>query len=122
MWVLKRRGRSYHDAAADLCKMLVDFCRMDRRDRIALRNEVDKRSWDFDWTRLGRAYHTTHELAIARIRAEQTLSVQGGKASGLASLGAVTADDLSKMSAGQSAAIAKVSEDVKLPSGKGARA
>lgn len=123
MYVLKRRGRSYHDAAADLCKMLVDFCRMDRRERIALRNEVDKRSWDFDWTRLGRAYHTTHELAIARIRAEQSLSVQGGKAGGLASLGAVTADDLSKMSAGQSsAALAKVSEDVKLPSGEGARA
>ncbi|HLP83406.1 MAG TPA: glycogen/starch synthase [Phycisphaerales bacterium] len=123
MYVLKRRGRSYHDAAADLCKMLVDFCRMERRDRIALRNEVDKRSWDFDWTRLGRAYHTTHELAIARIRAEQSLSAQGGKASGLASLGAVTADDLSKMNAGQnSAAIAKVTEDVKLPSGEGARA
>jgi glycogen synthase len=121
MYVLKRRGRSYHDAAGDLCKMLVDFCRMERRERIALRNEVDKRSWDFDWMRLGRAYHTTHELAIARIRAEQSLSVQGGKASGLASLGAVTADDLSKMNAGQSGATANVSEDVKLPSSEGAR-
>ncbi len=128
MYVLKRRGRSYQDAAADLCKMLVDFCKMERRDRIALRNDVDKRSWDFDWMRLGRAYHTTHELAIARIRAEQHLSISGGKATGLASLGAVTADDLSKINAGSSGAggtngtPGKVSEDVKLVRGEGAKA
>jgi glycogen(starch) synthase len=64
--VLKRRGRTFHDAAADLTRYLVNFCTMERRDRIALRNEVDRRSWDFDWSKLGKAYHAAHDLALAR--------------------------------------------------------
>ena len=69
MMVLKRRGRGFHDAASDLTRYLMDFCRHERRERIALRNEVDKRSWEFDWTKLGRAYHAAHDLAIGRFAA-----------------------------------------------------
>jgi glycogen(starch) synthase len=68
--VLKRRGKSFHDAAGDLAQYLFNFCRMERRDRIALRNEVDKRSWEFDWSKLGGAYHAAHDLAIGRFTAE----------------------------------------------------
>lgn len=75
--VLRRRGRGYHDSAADLCRYLLEFCRMERRDRIALRNEVDKRSWDFDWSKLGRAYHAAHDLAIARYHGEQAMDLGG---------------------------------------------
>ncbi|GMV25240.1 MAG: glycosyl transferase [Phycisphaerae bacterium] len=64
--VLPRRRRSYWDAAADLCSRLLAFCKLDRRQRIALRNEVDKRSWEFDWSRLAAAYHRAHDLAIER--------------------------------------------------------
>jgi len=64
--VLKRRGRSYHDAAADLTRWLLAFCRLDRRGRIHLRNEVEKRSWDFDWKRLVPNYHRAHEMALER--------------------------------------------------------
>lgn len=69
MTVLKRRGRSFHDAASDLTRYLLEFCRHERRERIALRNEVDKRSWEFDWTKLGKAYHAAHDLAIGRFTA-----------------------------------------------------
>ena len=103
MYVLRRRGRSYQDSAGDLAKMMFDFCKMERRDRIALRNEVDKRSWDFDWTKLGKAYHTTHELALARFTAERGATVVEGrpsepatKASRLSGLGMVSADELSR--------------------------
>jgi len=72
MTVLKRRGRPYDEAAADLATRMFDFCKMERRERIALRNEVDKRSWEFDWSKLGRAYHTAHDLALARFSAEAT--------------------------------------------------
>lgn len=72
--VLRRRGRSFHDSAADLARFLLDFCRLERRERISLRNEVDKRSWDFDWSRLGKAYHTAHDLALARLNAESAIS------------------------------------------------
>lgn len=68
--VMKRRGKAFHDAAGDLTQRLMNFLRLERRDRIAMRNEVDKRSWDFDWTKLGKAYHTAHDLALARLAAE----------------------------------------------------
>ena len=42
-----------------------------------IRTEVDRHSWDFDWSRLGRAYHTAHDLAQARLGAEIT-PVAGG--------------------------------------------
>lgn len=75
--VVRRRGRSFHDSAADLSAYLFDFCKMERRERIVLRNEVDKRSWDFDWSKLGRAYHAAHDLAIARFHAEHATELGG---------------------------------------------
>jgi len=66
LWVLRRRGRTYHDAAKDLADRLLDFCCLDRRARIALRNAVEQRSRLFDWSELGHAYHEAHELAFKR--------------------------------------------------------
>jgi glycogen synthase len=63
--VLERRGRSFHDAAADLTSRVMDFCRLDRRARIALRNDVEAHSRAFDWSRLGSAYHEAHDLALS---------------------------------------------------------
>jgi glycogen(starch) synthase len=63
--VLHRRGRSFHDAAADLARVLLDFCRLDRRGRIALRNAVAQHAWDFDWSSLGTAYHDVHDRVLA---------------------------------------------------------
>jgi glycogen(starch) synthase len=77
MLVLKRRGRGYHDVAAELSRYLFEFCRLERRDRIAMRNEVDRKSWDFDWARLGRAYHTAHDLALARCQGDQSIQAGG---------------------------------------------
>lgn len=67
LWVLRRRGRGYHDAADELASIMEHITNMDRRERIALRNAVDKRSWDFDWGKLGLAYHRSHDLAIERL-------------------------------------------------------
>jgi glycogen(starch) synthase len=76
LWVLRRRSRGFHDAASELARLLADFCSMDRRERIALRNAVDKKSWDFDWNKLGLAYHRSHDLALERLWLEtpQTLA------------------------------------------------
>ncbi len=63
--VLPRRGRSFSEAAADLTKRLLAFCRLDRRARIALRNDVEAHSRAFDWARLGSAYHEAHDMALA---------------------------------------------------------
>ena len=68
--VLKRRGRTFGEAANDLARHLLEYCKLDRRERIALRNEVERRSWDFDWQELGKAYDWAHDLAMARQAAE----------------------------------------------------
>jgi glycogen(starch) synthase len=64
--VLARRGRSFHDAAKDLAEDLLAYCTLSRRDRVNLRNEVEKRSWDFDWSKLCVAYHDAYQLALER--------------------------------------------------------
>ena len=64
--VLKRRGRTYNEAAADLSRHLLEFCKLDRRQRITLRNEVERRSWEFDWGELGKAYDWSHDLALIK--------------------------------------------------------
>lgn len=66
MWVIRRRSRGFHDAAADLTRNLLEFCRLDRRGRIALRNQVEAQSWSFDWGMLGPAYSIAHDLALQR--------------------------------------------------------
>lgn len=71
LYVLKRRGRSFQDAAADLTRHLLHFCTLERRGRIGMRNRVEHRSWEFDWSKLGRAYDWAHDLAMARVAAEQ---------------------------------------------------
>lgn len=76
LWTLKRRGRGYHDAADELASIMEHITNMDRRERIALRNAVDKRSWDFDWGKLGLAYHRSHDLAIERLWMDSAVYAQ----------------------------------------------
>jgi glycogen(starch) synthase len=64
--VLRRRGRSFHDAAAELCRVCLDFCRKDRRERIALRSATERQAAQFDWGRLGAQYDRAHTLALER--------------------------------------------------------
>ncbi|TVQ61845.1 MAG: glycogen synthase [Phycisphaerales bacterium] len=66
MNVLKRRGRPMQDAAADLSRWLLAYCRLDRRGRIDMRNAVERHAHDFGWDRLAGAYHKAHDLALER--------------------------------------------------------
>lgn len=67
--IIRRRGRTFEQSAADLARSLFEFCTLDRRGRIQLRNDVERRSWEFDWSNLGRAYDWAHDLAMARVGA-----------------------------------------------------
>ena len=66
LYVLNRRGRTFHEAANDLSRHMLAVCKMERRDRIQMRNHVEARSWEFDWAKLGQAYDWAHDLAMAR--------------------------------------------------------
>ena len=43
------------------------FVQLNRRERVALRNNVESFSEHFDWHNLGKRYHEAHELALDRI-------------------------------------------------------
>lgn len=68
--VLRRRGRTFQDSASDLTAKLLDYCKLRRRDRIALRNTVERTSWEFDWGRLGVHYQRAHDVALERLARE----------------------------------------------------
>jgi len=69
-YIVPRAGRSFHDAAADLAEILLRFCRLKRRDRVALRNRVDAAAEAFDWGQLIDAYDRAHTMALAAAEAE----------------------------------------------------
>lgn len=79
--VLRRRGRSYDEAANDLAMRLFEYTRLRRRDRIALRNAVERSSWEFDWRKLIAAYHRAHDLALER-RFPAAIAKAAGSAAG----------------------------------------
>lgn len=79
--VLRRRGRSFDEAANDLAMRVFEYTRLRRRDRIALRNAVERSSWEFDWRKLIAAYHRAHDLALERAFAE-TAPADGGSTPG----------------------------------------
>ncbi len=64
--VLGRRDQPYKSSARELAKKLLAFCRLNRRQRVALRNSVEAHSHSFDWSRLGEAYHRAHKLALEK--------------------------------------------------------
>jgi glycogen(starch) synthase len=64
--VLNRSGKSFDDSTEDLVNYLVTFARLNRRQRIELRNRVERLGEMFDWSVLVRHYHEAHDLALER--------------------------------------------------------
>jgi glycogen(starch) synthase len=69
--VLGRRDQDFRSSAKELANRLLAFCRLNRRQRIALRNAVEAHSHSFDWNRLGVAYGRAHRLALERAAQRQ---------------------------------------------------
>lgn len=65
--VLRRRDRGFDDAVEDLVQHMLGLCRMNRRQRIELRNRTERISETFDWSALIRHYHEAHDLALERV-------------------------------------------------------
>lgn len=65
--ILPRRGNDFHSSTDNLVNFLYDFTRMERRERIELRNQVEAGSVHFDWSNLGQAYDTAHEKALGSL-------------------------------------------------------
>ncbi|MBV8780730.1 MAG: glycosyltransferase [Phycisphaerae bacterium] len=66
IFVMNRRSASFDDGANDLVERLLSFVKLNRRQRIELRNKTERMSEIFDWSKLIRHYHDAHDMAIAR--------------------------------------------------------
>jgi len=66
--VLDRR-RGFEETTNALVDHLVQFAMLTRRQRIELRNKVERLGERFDWSALVSCYHEAHAMALARIGA-----------------------------------------------------
>jgi glycogen(starch) synthase len=66
LYVLRRRHVSFDQSANELADCMFRFTQMSRRERVALRNNVENFSVHFDWHNLGSRYQQAHELALDR--------------------------------------------------------
>ena len=66
LFVLPRRNVSYENSADNLADYLHRFVKLNRRQRVALRNKVENFSVHFDWHNVASYYHEAHRLALDR--------------------------------------------------------
>jgi glycogen(starch) synthase len=64
---LNRRTASFDQAADELVQYMLNLCGLSRRQRIELRNRVEKLSERFDWDVLVKHYHEAHDAALLRV-------------------------------------------------------
>jgi glycogen(starch) synthase len=62
--VLPRRFNAYEPAAGELADWLHQFVRLNRRERVDLRNRVEGLAGTFDWKNLGRHYNEAYKQAL----------------------------------------------------------
>lgn len=69
LMVVNRRTQSFDRGAEDIAEHLARFAALNRRQRIELRNRVERLSEWFDWSNLAKHYHEAHGLALSRTSA-----------------------------------------------------
>jgi len=67
LYVTRRRYADFNTSVNELTDRLYDLAVLERRDRIALRNRVDRSAEHFDWSNLARYYDEAHHLALDRL-------------------------------------------------------
>ncbi|MBN1512870.1 MAG: glycogen/starch synthase [Phycisphaerae bacterium] len=66
LFIVNRRDVSTDESIGQLARILHEFTRLSRRERIALRNRTERLSELFDWNSLYSYYRHAHELALSR--------------------------------------------------------
>ncbi len=64
--VLNRRTKTFEETTNNLVDYLMSFVQMNRRQRIEMRNRVERLSELFDWSALVVHYHEAHDMALER--------------------------------------------------------
>jgi len=66
IYVLNRRTHGFDETVNELVEDLLQFVQMNRRQRIEMRNRVERLGEMFDWSVLIRHYDQAHDLALLR--------------------------------------------------------
>jgi glycogen(starch) synthase len=74
--VLDRRSQGFDHAADDLADYMYQVVQLNRRQRIELRNKVERLGEQFDWSQLVKHYHAAHDLALERVGAPRMGKVE----------------------------------------------
>ena len=69
--VLNRRTKSFQETTSNMVDYLMNFVQMNRRQRIEMRNRVERLSELFDWSALVVHYHEAHDMALERFGASK---------------------------------------------------
>jgi glycogen(starch) synthase len=69
--IVNRSASSFEQSATELTERLLAMTRLDRRERIALRNKVQTISETFDWRSLIDNYYAAYETALERYDGER---------------------------------------------------
>ncbi|GJM26357.1 MAG: glycosyl transferase [Phycisphaerae bacterium] len=70
IFVLKRRHCDSESSIDQLADIMIRFCALDRRQRVQLRNRVERLAQCLDWTELNPAYEEARALAMQRAYGE----------------------------------------------------
>jgi glycogen(starch) synthase len=66
IYVLNRRTQGFDQSVSELVEKLLAFVQMSQRQRIEMRNHVERLSEMFDWSVLIGYYNQAHDLALSR--------------------------------------------------------
>jgi len=73
--VVNRGGQGFEQSTDDIVNYVYNFAQLNRRQRIELRNRVERLSEMFDWSALSRHYDDAHNLALERIGSKRVGTV-----------------------------------------------
>lgn len=62
--IIERYHRDFWDSTQQLAEAMFRFCKLSRRERIALRNQTEELSAAFDWNKLYRYYKVAYRKAL----------------------------------------------------------
>ncbi len=66
LFIIDRKRKDFNQAAEELANLMLNFVRLTRRERIALRYKSEEASLQFDWSELGKYYDEAYNLVITR--------------------------------------------------------
>eukprot|EP01125_Pyxidicula_operculata_P001266 TRINITY_DN11171_c0_g1_i1.p1 TRINITY_DN11171_c0_g1~~TRINITY_DN11171_c0_g1_i1.p1 ORF type:complete len:643 (+),score=140.55 TRINITY_DN11171_c0_g1_i1:50-1978(+) len=67
LYIVDRRFKGFEEQKYQMANMMFRFCQLSRRERINLRNKVERLSYTLDWNSLGKYYVKARNMALEKV-------------------------------------------------------